>query len=296
MIVLAHEPVRSSAPITSDMLANARAARESGIRVHGLPIDLSGEIDNALGWLSFDTPTLAVLSTYIQRPKTYDPLYAACLERNIHLIHSPEQNNRIMEFSSFYSLICDLTAKSVVVTDSESLQIAQETLIFPVFTKGQIKSVKEQGWDACIANTPADLALRHSKWGAVIAREIMPLRKHTGAHGAFPEGREYRAFWLAGKIIGMEYYWNSVGRLAVDPLGALTAMEKIEVEQLIHTAANRVECPFVTVDVCQLEDLSWKIVELGDPQYSGICHMPRHLMWERVQDYAATWQPAVVAR
>ena len=69
MIVLAHEPVSSSAPVTRDMRANADAARQSDIRVHSMPLDLS-DPELALGWLDFDKPTLAVLSIYIQRCMT----------------------------------------------------------------------------------------------------------------------------------------------------------------------------------------------------------------------------------
>lgn len=279
MIALTHEPTLD-VYLARNLQANAEAARQSGLRVHSLPIDID-DPEVALGWLDFtQSPQLGVLSTYIQRIAKYGPLYDAAKARGVHLLHDPEQTSRLMEFSKFYPLIEDMTAKSVVIYDETTLMEAISTLAFPVFTKGQIKSVKEQGWDACIAKTPHDLAHRAGKWGEVIAREILPLRSAATAPEHFPRFREYRAYWLDGQIIGMGYYWDGP-----DPFGALSGQEADQVERLVDVAARRLDAPFVTVDVGQLKDGSWKVIEIGDPQYSAICHMNRYVCWQRLIDY-----------
>ncbi len=281
MIALTHEPV-GEGHLTGDLASNATSARHSGIKVHSMPVDLSNP-ETALGWLDCtDDPQLGVLSTFILRRATYQPLYEAALERGITLIHTPEQTSRLMEFELFYPLIEQWTAKSVVVRDEITLMQAITELEFPVFTKGQIKSVKEAGWDACIAKTPDDLALRAGKWGEVIAREILPLRKAIGGEH-FPHHREYRSIWLDGEIIGADYYWDGD-----DPFGSLTSAEHEQMQDLVHQAAVALRCPFVTVDVGQLVDGSWKVIEIGDPQYSGICHMNRYSCWQKLIDYEAT--------
>jgi hypothetical protein len=281
VIALVHEPSAYATYLVRELAAHAQAARGSGLRVHTLPIDLGAtDPETALGWLDFQEPVLGVLSTYIQRDATYHPLYEAALGRGIQLLHTPQQNSRLMEFGLFYPHIEDLTARSVVVTDPHSLQRAIDELTFPVFTKGQIKSVKEQGWDACVAKTPDDLRLRAEKWGEVVAREILDLRSAGSGGELFPHFREYRAYWLDGQIIGKEYYWDGD-----DPFGPL-ADEEAVVDALVHEAAGRMDTPFVSVDVGQLVDGSWRVIEIGDPQYSGICHMSRYACWQKLIDYA----------
>lgn len=278
MIALTHEPTMDLY-LARNLRANAEAARFGGIRVHSMPIKLD-DVESALGWIDYtEDPQLGVLSTYIQRIGSYRPLYEAAAGRGVRLLHTPEQTSRLMEFSLFYPLISDMTARSVVITDESSLMEAISTLQFPLFTKGQIKSVKEQGWDACVARTPGDLAHRAGRWGEVIAREILPLRQAGSAHEQFPHFREYRAYWLDGSIIGMGYYWD--GEDGFGPLG----QDAAEIERLVDAAARRLDAPFVTVDVGQLEDGSWRVIEIGDPQYSAICHMNRHLCWQALADY-----------
>lgn len=282
LIALTHEPQIGSSYIDRELAANARAARESGIRVHTLPNPLSDPV-NALGWLDFPDGAIGVLSTYIQRIDTYAPLHAAAKERGIHLLHTPEQSSQLMEFGLFYERIADLTARSVVIEQANADQLAEaiDTLTFPVFTKGSIKSVKEAGWDACVAQTPERLRERAGKWDTVIAREILDLRTKDAPGVLFPHGREYRAYWLDSAIIGKDYYWDGH-----DPFGPLSAADELAVHKLIDDAARRMDAPFVTVDVGQIADGSWRVIELGDPQYSAICHMPRHLCWSNLLTYA----------
>jgi hypothetical protein len=286
VIALVHEPAAAQTYMVRELAAHAQAARGTGLRVHALPIDLS-DPESALGWLNFDEPHLGVLSTFIQRDATYRPLYEAARARGIELLHTPEQNRRIMEFGEFYERIADLTARSVVVTDEQSLERAVTELTFPVFTKGSVKSVKEQGWDACVARTAEQLRVRAAKWGEVVAREILPLRGQRGSSELFPNAREYRAYWLDGKLVGKEYYWDGD-----DPFGPL-AEQETAVDELVHKAASRMDTPFVSVDVGQLEDGTWRVIEIGDPQYSGICHMNRYTCWQRIVEYAATRQSTI---
>jgi hypothetical protein len=71
------------------------------------------------------------------------------------------------------------------------------------------------------------------------------------------------------------------------PFGPLADQEPI-IDALVHQAASRMDAPLVCVDAGQLIDGRWRIIEIGDPQYSAICHMSRHFFWQQLIDYAAT--------
>jgi carbamoylphosphate synthase large subunit len=62
-----------------------------------------------------------------------------------------------MEFDRFYPLLGELTPKSRTVTLPERVASAARKLGFPLFVKGAVKSNKEQGWRACIAENMREL-------------------------------------------------------------------------------------------------------------------------------------------
>jgi hypothetical protein len=116
-----------------------------------------------------------------------------------------------------------------------------------------------------------------SKWPQVIAREILNLRQNGKMHVNFPTSREYRIYLYKNAVLGMGYYWGTK-----DPFGELTANEIDTISTLAGEASKRLKTPLVCVDVGQLEDNTWRVIEVGDPQHSGIAHMPKHFYWQRL--------------
>jgi hypothetical protein len=155
-----------------------------------------------------------------------------------------------------------------------------------VFVKGLIKSRKESGWEACLAHAPADLAAmlerakRHevSERGVLIAREILRLRCNGHQVAGFPVSREYRIYLLDGRVIGSGFYWKGH-----DSFDHPTDEDTAAMHLLAITAAGRLRARLAAVDVGQLEDETWRVIELGDPQFSGVAHMPHHLFWHALQ-------------
>jgi hypothetical protein len=45
--------------------------------------------------------------------------------------------------------------------------------------------------------------------------------------------------------------------------------------------------PYVTVDVGQLEDESWIVIETGDAQFSGLSAIPPLELWHRIAQIRA---------
>jgi hypothetical protein len=173
-----------------------------------------------------------------------------------------------------------------VVHNPDLLSVAVEAVGgFPVFVKGGIKSDKEGGWEACVVGNMDDLEARF-RWFAnrpitarshMVLRQIAPLRKTGKIVGGFPESREYRTFLFDGRMIGYGYYWRPE-----DPFGELQPTEVAEVVGLAELAAQRIGCPLMAIDVGQLEDGSWIVIETGDLQYSGVTQMPPMLFWNEL--------------
>lgn len=93
------------------------------------------------------------------------------------------------------SAIFRLTAESWVFRTEAEIDAADPR--FPLFVKGDIKSDKEAGFEACLAHNKNDLKqfLQKAKdlpatWkGKIIAREVLPFRE-MGVRNDFPLFRE----------------------------------------------------------------------------------------------------------
>lgn len=228
----------------------------------------------------------AVFLGYINENEYYRRLHKALLGKGVVLINDPMSSARAMEFEQFYPLIKDLTPRSVVVESKDALPAVAEEFGWPLFVKGGIKSDKEGGWSACVVDNLDDLYARW-EWCAkrpitarnkMIVREVANLRKSGKIVGGFPESREYRVFLYEWRTIGLGYYWG-----AEDPFGPL-GEDEARVRKLAELAAQRVECPLMAVDVGQLEDGSWIVVETGDLQYSGVSQMPHLVFWNELRE------------
>lgn len=102
----------------------------------------------------------------------------------------------------------------------------------------------------------------------IIYRRYTPLKTfETGLYG-LPITNEWRFFFLGSKIIDYGYYW--------DNLGSEEAKNKARITQeginfAIHMAeyVQRYNSFFV-VDIAEMEDGRWVLVEINDAQMSGL--------------------------
>lgn len=266
LTVLAQSPLERD-PVSSSLALTAEAARQSGLRVVTLPPHLSEDVLSSLRPVG-----LAAFSGYRPSPDAYRRLHALG-----PLLNTPAQSTQAMEFDRYYPLVEDLTALSRVVHSEDEAAAAAEELGLPLFMKGLVKSDKEQGLAACLAYSSDDLSRRLSR-GPVVARQLLPLRRLDEAR-AFPRTREYRAYLYSGHLLGYGYYWRGL-----DPFGRLTTADEEAVLSLAAQVAARLPAPLLAIDFGQLESGEWVLVEVGDPQFSGVAHMPRHRYWERLTE------------
>jgi hypothetical protein len=178
-----------------------------------------------------------------------------------------------------------LTPESAIITDPSECAAAASALGLPLFVKGAVQSRKARGWKACVAETLEDLQrlaaatleLGQRSRGRVVVRKLMKLRYVRRSPMGFPLGREYRLFIYGETILGMGYYWEGD-----DPLKDLTPSERNRIQEIALEAAGRLKAPYITVDVGQLEDESWIVIETGDAQFSGISSISVLELWHRI--------------
>ncbi len=290
MILLAEAPELLAPPSSRDDIARSlAAARIAGAQVFTIPPDFSQceTAENAL-WQLPGQPQLtpAVWLGYIPDFARYRAIYDAALAKKVRLINTPIEHQRAQEFDLAYPSLEGLTPHSMTMRSPSDCQIAAHEIGFPMFLKGAVQSRKTRGRRACVANDEAELnelaahlwSLENRSRGRVIARELAKLR-HSRTHNDFPLGREYRVFVLHDEILSIGYYWPGA-----DALAALDSGEEQIVRSLFMEAARRLDVPYIAIDIGQLEDHSWTIIEVGDAQFAGLsCNSPLVLWNELVQ-------------
>lgn len=275
---------------TRDMERVTEAARLMGFRVYTLPPDFSmcERKENALSYVpTYDVECPGVCIGYIPSVEHYITFYKAALSKNIRLLNTPQQHQMAMEFDVFYPLLQDLTPESIIITSLQEISYVKEKLSFPVFLKGIVKSQKEGGWRACVANNEEEfsqvaarlLQRRGGSRGKIVVRKLVSLRHVRTSHEGFPLGREFRVFLYKQCVLAYGYYWEGQ-----DNLSKLTPSEEDAVLNLAIRAAERLKIPYLSVDIGQLTDGQWIIIEVGDAQFSGLSQVSPLLLWNALQD------------
>lgn len=161
-----------------------------------------------------------------------------------------------------------------MVRSGDEAVLSAQAIGYPVFLKGTVQSLKVEGIGSCVASnddevrTLAARLLAHSSRtrGRVIVRAVMPLRYETVGPTGMPVGREFRVFVLDGQVVDTGYYWPFA-----DPLSALSSDDRIRVDRLAIKVQKQVAVPWLAVDIGQLQDGSWEMIEIGDAQFAGLC-------------------------
>jgi hypothetical protein len=276
-----------------DIVASTRAALAAGFTRVTLPpeADHSGDLLAPVRALAArNRRELAVWVGTIPEVSTYRSLHAALAERGISMVNDPEQHLTALEFDRAYPLLADLTPLTTVVTDPAQAAEAAEIVGLPAFIKGAVLSRKHLGWRHCVAATVDELRERiaallrspyHSR-GRVLVRRLAALRHHKVAATDVPVAREYRVFLHRGEPLAHGYYWPYFHEFV-----ALRPDEEAAVLALAREAAARVPTPLLSLDIGQLEDGSWTVIETGDPQFSGLSFIAPRPLWRRLGERLA---------
>lgn len=249
-----------------------------GLPVYYIPKDFSvcENAENALSHVpEQDSLTKCFWIGFIPTVERYTAIYNEALKKNIQLLNSPEEHQKAQEFDLSYPLLKGLTPESVIITNIDQCKEAIDQLSFPVFIRGSARSKKVLGWKACVANTLEEvqeiatflLKNEYSSRGRVIIRKLVNLIYSRVSDEGFPLGREYRVFLYNGEVTGYGYYWDGD-----DPLMNVTQDEEKIILTRAEEAVQKLKIPFVAVDIGQLVDGSWIVIEANDAQFAGTGH------------------------
>jgi hypothetical protein len=178
-------------------------------------------------------------------------------------MNTPEEYNLLHLFPNVYPLIQDITPKTLVFSDPETVDAEIVNRMFSRFVmKDYVKSVKGHDFPSFF-NTPisqADLDafirsfidLRRPLFtGGIVLKEYVKLKRYGEATN------EYRAFYLNHQVL-------TVGRNSNQPASCPYVPD-----DLARSCSN-LPSHYYTVDFGELEDGRFIILETGDGQVSGL--------------------------
>ncbi len=213
-----------------------------------------------------DTPQeerTAVYRGYMMNPEKYERFYQHLLENNIRLITTPKEYELMHIFPNVYELLKEDTAKMEIYPLHTQINVDSiKHTIGQFMVKDYVKSVKGTEFPKYFGEDI--IQEEFDQWmevfykyrgnlltGGICIKEYLNL-KHYGDHT-----NEYRVFYINNNIA-------TITRNSGQNIDA-----SLPPQQLLEKYSH-LESRYYTVDYAELEDGSWKIIEAGDGQVSGL--------------------------
>lgn len=205
----------------------------------------------------------AVYRGWMMKPEQYRRFYNLLLERNIRLVTGPEQYRLMHIFPNVYEYVKEDTAKMELYPLHTQIDVEKLKRSFDRFmVKDHVKSVKgtefPRYFDQNITQEEFDRWMEvFYKYrgglltGGICIKEFLDL-KHYGV-----QTNEYRVFYINHEIATV---CRNSGQ------GNDTA----ELPKELIAKYRNLDSPYYTVDFAELEDGTWRIVEAGDGEVSGL--------------------------
>jgi len=280
----------------------AEAARELGCRI----VELPRHFDDVQARALLDAidaepvPTWGFWLGYIVPLDVYRAVDEALQAKNIFLVNDTERHQVVFELDGALPYLRELTPRTLMARHVDDAARAAADIGYPVFLKGALQSRKDMGWKACVADNEDEL--RHivqqlekrkdKHRGRVAVREVAPIiRRDVGASN-FPVSREFRVFLFDGEVMGFGYYWPYI----IDGLYELTDAQQQDMLDVARDAVRRLPTPWVSLDMGQLEDGRWIVIEPGDPQFSGLSFIETKPTWRNLVAAVDRWPPPTAPR
>lgn len=205
----------------------------------------------------------AVYRGWMMKPQQYQRFCEHLEKQNIRLVTDPEQYERMHIFPNIYKQLAADTAKMEVFPLHGSIDVENIKKKFKRFmVKDYVKSVKGTDFPQFFDDTISQEAF--DRWmevfyqyrgdlltGGICIKEYLPLKRYG------ERTNEYRVFYINHEIATVS---RNSGQGNFVPLPPQELLQKY---QNLHSV-------YYTVDYAELEDGSWKIIEAGDGQVSGL--------------------------
>ena len=262
------------------------AARLLGISVINFEQFNFDSLRETLSRKTYQENEIVFWSGFVPRFEEYELAYHILQNHGLRLINSPEEFAKSEYFNQFYPIIKDDSIESGITDNLEEAKIIAKQLHYPVFLKGSIQSLKKLGWKNCIANNDDELEAIFKKLkanidfslGKIIIRKYERLNyKEIGGNG-IPKAHEYRFLVLNEQVIDYSYYWNGENPFE------LTAQKTHELKHLVGEIGAKVNVPYISVDIAETVDNQWKVIEIGDGQFSDIRNISALKLWTKINE------------
>lgn len=204
-----------------------------------------------------------VLRGWMLNDKQYNSFYNQLLERNIELVTNPEQYANMHLFPNIYGQLLKDTPGILVYPEGETVKLDEIKSKFNRFmVKDFVKSEKGTDFPKYFDTSISDVDF--ANWlnvfkayrgklftGGICIKEYVDLKKYG------ENTNEWRVFYANGKSVSIS---RNSGQKNFEP-----TVPKELIEKYCYLPS-----PFYTVDFAELADGSWKILEVGDGQVSGL--------------------------
>ncbi|MBR3167446.1 MAG: ATP-grasp domain-containing protein [Erysipelotrichaceae bacterium] len=201
------------------------------------------------------------------------------------LLVSEEEHLRCSTIERWYPLLKLNTPFTRVYETLPSIDDLQKDFSFPVFIKGNRQTSHHKRSQCIIESAEQYEALRNEWkndpilfWQKPAIREYVPLQ--TVDSDSFPDmipiSHEFRFFYFKGKYMAHGPYWT---------MGPDYSMDEEDLEHTLNLtkwAANRVNSPFLAIDVALTAEGDWIIIEVNDGQESGLAGVNPLVLWKNV--------------
>ncbi|HFI0796038.1 TPA: ATP-grasp domain-containing protein [Streptococcus suis] len=206
---------------------------------------------------------MCIYRGWMMKPEDYRNFFEQLAENGLDLVTQPKEYEALHLFPKVYPLIEQDTASTLIYPANRKPVISEIRKHFSEFMiKDYVKSVKGSQIPSKISSEISQEELEqlfdifyHLRGnlftGGLCLKEILPL-KYYGERT-----NEYRVFFYKNSIL-------SISQNCHQPTPTLCPPE-----DLINRYRD-LPSPFYTVDFAELEDGSWKILETGDGQVSGL--------------------------
>ena len=209
-----------------------------------------------------DISPICVYRGWMMKPGVYSEFYSGLDDKGLRLLTSPEQYSRFHIFPEIYPSFGNDTAKMLIYPDGK-IDLDEVRKTFTRFmVKDYVKSVKGTEFPKYFENTVSDEEFEEQMkifqkyrsglyTGGICIKEYYDLRKYG------ERTNEYRVFYINGEI-GTVSRNSLQGDYTPEPPG-----------DMIRKYTD-LGSPLYTIDYAELSDGTWKILEAGDGQVSGL--------------------------
>ena len=210
-----------------------------------------------------DKEHTAVYRGWMMKPEQYEQFYKLLLEKNIRLVTEPEQYRLMHIFPNVYEDVKEDTAKMEIYPLHSRIDVEKLKGSFRRFmVKDYVKSVKgtefPRYFDQSVTQEDFDRWMEvfykyrgELLTGGICIKEYLDLKKYGD------KTNEYRVFYINHEIATVCRN-SGQGNYTKEPPREL--LEKY----------RNLDSPYYTVDYAELEDGTWRVVEAGDGEVSGL--------------------------